>query len=58
MARAARESFTAFHEFFTVNEGKAGAVVTLIAILELLKDTLIEIVQNGEREPIYIKLVA
>jgi segregation and condensation protein A len=55
---AARDNFTAFHTFFSAAEGRAGAVVTLIAILELLRTALIEIVQNGERDPIYIKLAA
>jgi segregation and condensation protein A len=58
LAQARGDVFTAFHDFFTVEEGRAGAVVTLMAILELLKEALIEIVQNGEREPIYVKLVA
>jgi segregation and condensation protein A len=58
LAQARRDVFTAFHDFFTVAEGRAGVVVTLIAILELLKEALIEIVQNGERDPIYVKLAA
>ena len=58
LAMARRDVFTAFHDFFSYEEGRAGAVVTLMAILELLKQTMIEIVQNGEREPIYVKLVA
>ena len=58
MSKANSQNFTAFHDFFTPSEGRAGVVVTLIAILELLKEALIEIVQNAEREPIYIKLVA
>ncbi|MGE0483312.1 MAG: ScpA family protein [Gammaproteobacteria bacterium] len=58
LGRANRERFTAFHDFFEAGEGRAGVVVTLIAILELLKEALIEIVQNGEHEPIYVKLVA
>ena len=57
LSRANNEGFTAFFDFFTPEEGRAGVVVTLIAILELLKESLIEIVQNGEREPIYVKLV-
>jgi segregation and condensation protein A len=56
MARVDR--FTAFHQFFSGVEGRAGAVVTLVAILELLKEALIEIVQNAERDPIYVKLAA
>lgn len=56
--KTAVDRFTAFHEFFTTSEGRAGAVVTLVAILELLKEALIEIVQNAERDPIYVKLAA
>ena len=55
---AQKETFTAFHDFFSASEGRAGAVVTLIAILELLKNALIEIVQSGERDLVYVKLVA
>ncbi|MEQ8663579.1 MAG: segregation/condensation protein A [Gammaproteobacteria bacterium] len=58
LSRATNERFTPFQAFFSVSEGRAGVVVTLIAILELLKEALIEIVQNGEHEPIYVKLVA
>jgi segregation and condensation protein A len=58
LAQARAESFTAFHAFFTAAEGRAGVVVTLIAILELIKAALIEIVQNGPRDPIYVKLVS
>lgn len=52
------ESFKAFHEFFTAEEGRAGAIVTLIAILELLKGSLIEIVDSEEGNQLYIKLAA
>jgi len=58
MDRASGGAFIAFFELFTVAEGKAGVVVTLIAILELLKESLIEMVQNDDRGPIYVKLVA
>ena len=58
LARASSETFTPFHAFFSLAEGRAGVVVTLIAILELLKEALIEIVQNAEHDPIYVKLVA
>ena len=56
--RARRENFTPFSAMFSVEEGKAGAVVTLLAILELLRQALIDIVQNDERAPIYVKLIA
>ncbi|MEE2982447.1 MAG: segregation/condensation protein A [Pseudomonadota bacterium] len=58
LEKARVDRFTAFHEFFTNVEGRAGAVVTLVAILELLKEALIETVQNAERAPIYVKLAA
>jgi len=58
MDRASTDRFTAFGELFTVEEGRAGVVVTLIAILELLKESLIEMVQNEDRGPIYVKLIA
>ena len=58
MDRASSNVFISFYALFTPSEGKAGVVVTLIAILELLKESLIEMVQNDDRGPIYIKLVA
>lgn len=58
LERASPDHFTAFIELFTPAEGKAGVVVTLLAILELLRQQLIELVQNEETAPIYIKLAA
>ena len=58
MSVARSDSFVAFSELFTVAEGRAGVVVTLIAILELLKESLIEMVQNEARGQIYVKVVA
>ncbi len=57
MERARSDSFISFSELFTVKEGRAGVVVTLIAILELLKESLIQMVQNDDHGPIYVKLV-
>ncbi|HCU90453.1 MAG TPA: segregation/condensation protein A, partial [Gammaproteobacteria bacterium] len=51
-------AFTPFYNLFTPAEGKAGVVVTLIAILELLKESFIEMVQNDDCGPIYVKRVA
>lgn len=45
-----------FHDFFTENEGRAGVVVSFIAILELLKQSLIQISQQQPYDPIYIYL--
>jgi len=49
------DEFTDFSALFTIEEGRSGVVVTLLAILELLKETLIEMVQNEPFGPIYVK---
>ncbi len=51
------EEFVPFVGFFNVEEGRMGVVVTLIAILELLRLKTIEFVQHGEFAPIYVKSV-
>ncbi len=58
LERTPRDRFIAFFELFSIEEGKAGVVVTLLAILELLRQHLIEIAQNDETAPIYVKLAA
>ena len=52
------EDFTNFHELFTVQEGRAGVIVTFLAILELIRESLIEMVQNETNGPIYVKAAA
>jgi segregation and condensation protein A len=52
-----RGAFVPFASLFTRAEGRAGVVVTLIAILELTKAALIELVQNEPRGPIYVQAV-
>ncbi|MFT5425458.1 MAG: segregation and condensation protein A [Gammaproteobacteria bacterium] len=49
------EDFINFKELFGVEEGRGGVIVALLAILELLKSSLIEMVQNEINGPIYIK---
>jgi segregation and condensation protein A len=49
------DKFTDFAALFTPEEGRQGVVVTLLAILELLKGALIEMVQNEPFGPIYVK---
>jgi len=49
--------FVPFVSFFSPSEGRAGAVVTFVAMLELLKEKLIDIVQAELLAPIYIKAV-
>lgn len=47
--------FVLFTKFFTVEEGRMGVVVTFIAILELIRQSVLEIVQNEPYAPIYVK---
>ena len=49
------ETFTDFKDLFTVEEGRAGAIVSLLAILQLMKDSLIQLAQNEPNGPIYVK---
>ena len=58
LERARRDTFLSFSAMFSAQEGRAGAVVTLLAVLELLRQSLIELVQNDERAPLYLKLAA
>jgi len=53
--RVRGDSFTEFSKLFTVEEGRAGVVVTLLAILELLKQSLIEMVQSENFGQIHVK---
>jgi len=50
--------FVPFVELFGVEEGKLGVVVTFMAILELVKESLIELVQNEPFAPIHVRLRA
>lgn len=52
------DNFTDFRNFFRQEEGRAGVVVLLLAILELFKSSLIEIVQNEINGPIHIKAIS
>lgn len=51
--------FVPFTELFTLEEGRRGVVVTLMAILELLKSHLVDVVQGeGSYAPLYVQAVA
>lgn len=52
------KEFVSFARFFDPKEGRMGVVVTLIAILELLRLKTIEFVQHQPFAPIYVKSVA
>ena len=55
LERINADEFTGFIDFFDPSEGRMGVVVSFIAILELLKESLIELVQAGPYAPIYVK---
>jgi len=45
-----------FSKLFTVNEGRAGVVVSFLAIMELIKESLLDFVQNQQFGELYVKL--
>ena len=47
--------FVGFGTLFDVKEGRMGVVVTFLALLELLRESLVELVQNGAFAPIYVR---
>jgi segregation and condensation protein A len=49
------DSFTEFTSLFDVSEGRQGVVVTFMAVLELLKQALIELIQSEAFAPIHVK---
>jgi len=48
--------FMAFEELFPPNEGRSVLIVTFIALLELARETLVEITQAEAFAPIYVRL--
>ena len=49
------ERFTPFVALYRVDEGRLGVVVTFMAIMELIKESLIELVQSEPFGPIHVK---
>ncbi len=52
------ETFTEFWKLFTLEEGRAGIVVSLLAILELLKAQLIELAQGEQDGLIHVRAIS
>ena len=50
--------FTSFMDLFTVEEGRMGVVVSFLAILELVKESLIDLTQAEPYAPIHVKAAA
>ncbi len=49
------QQFVPFVSLFTLNEGRLGVVVTFLAVMELIKESLVEIVQAEAFGPIHVK---
>jgi segregation and condensation protein A len=55
LERLAGEQFVPFVSLFSVTEGRLGVVVTFLALMELIKESLVEIVQTESFGPIHVK---
>ena len=51
-----RDHYQPFDDLFDLQEGRPGVVVTFMAILELVKEQLLELVQTRVFAPIYVRL--
>ena len=58
LERVRADRYIAFEDLFDTGEGRMGVVVTFVALLELIKDRLVELVQNQPFAPIHVKAVA
>ncbi len=58
LGRVSGEGFIGFDELFDLKEGRLGVVVSFIAILELLKEGLVLVVQQEPFAPIHVKAIA
>jgi segregation and condensation protein A len=54
--RLSRKGFTEFRALFAPQEGRAGVVVTLLAVLELIKEQLLELTQSEPFAPIHVRV--
>ena len=55
LARLDAEHFTGFADLLNAEEGRAGVVVSFLALLELIKAAMVEVVQAEPLAPIYIR---
>ncbi len=55
LGRVSSSEYTRFSDLFTVEEGRMGVVVTFLAILELVKESLLDLTQTEAFAPIHVK---
>ena len=58
MSDLSARAFTSFQSLFSRKEGRSGAVVTFLAVLELMKERLIVVQQVGLYSEIHVKIAA
>jgi len=55
LSRVKANTFTLFVDLFDPEEGRMGVAVTFIAVLELLKESVIEVVQSEQYAPLHVR---
>ena len=55
LTRITTNDFTGFADLFDPEEGRMGVAVTFLAILELLREAVIEVVQAEEFSPLHVR---
>ena len=55
LTRIKANNFTGFSSLFDPEEGRMGVAVTFIAILELLRESMIEVVQSDAYAPLHVR---
>ena len=55
LTRIKTNTFTRFVDLFDPEEGRMGVAVTFIAVLELLRESIIEVVQAEEFAPLHVR---
>ncbi|WP_420841638.1 segregation and condensation protein A [Halioglobus maricola] len=55
LEQLAGQQFVPFVSLFSAEEGRLGVVVTFLAVMELIKESLVEIVQTDSFGPIHVK---
>ena len=55
MDRVSSGEYVDLKEFFDTEEGRMGLVVSFIAVLELVRDGVLIVVQNDPSAPIHVR---
>ena len=58
LERLNHEQFVPFVALFRPEEGRLGVVVTFLALLELVKESMVELIQNEPFSPIHVRVRA